>query len=272
VERNRLNNGRFQNDLNNWTAVNAAYSPGDGDDHYGVAVLETGGGYIEQTFSLPSFRSYTLALSVKAVGASLTAGQATLRVTDGDGYTVTTQNLTGTADTWTDNTFTLGLAPGTTYTLRLTNVSAVGQLKIDDVWLWWCPVTRAGLATRAHAKLARLATQRSLSTTPAGALTEGSYTYAIDAGLRQAGAINPETDLPDIRYLESAGVDTVLNLVESEMLEQLQRDYAVEVDITVGPRSESFSQVAGQIGQLTGGPGGGGGRVVMRKLGHEGIE
>lgn len=270
-ERNHLTNGRFLHDLDNWTASGAEYSAGDGDDHYGVAVLSTGGDYIEQDFTVDGARTYTVHLSVKAVGSGLSGSQATLRITDGDGNTVLTQNLSGTADTWTENTYTFGLAIGTTYTLRITNSSATGDLKVDDAWIWWVPMTRAAIAARIHAKLARLATQRSLSTSPSGSLTEGDYTYAIDAGLRQIGAINPETDLPDTRYIEANLLDTLLDAVEREILEQLQRDYAVEVDIQVGPRRENLSQIAGTIGKLTGSdqPGGSPGRVIMRKLRYE---
>lgn len=269
-QRNRLGNGRFLQSLDNWTASNADYSAGDGDDHYGVAVLETGGGYIEQSFSVPYARLYSLHLAVKAVGASLSGSQATARISDGDGNTVLTQNLSGTADTWTESTYNIGLAPGTTYTLRITDASAAGDVKIDDVWLWWVPLTRAAMATRVHAKLARLGTDRSLSTTAAGALTEGDYTYAVDAGLRTVGAIDPETDTPDVRWLDAALLDTALDAIELEMIERLQRDYAVEVDIKVGPRQESLSQIGAALRALGGqGKGGAGGRVVMRKLAHQ---
>lgn len=271
-DRNHLANGRFLHNLNNWTASGASYSAGDGDEHYGVAVLATGGGYVEQSFSVASARGYSLHLAVKAVGAELSAGQATLRIQDGDGNILGTTNLTGTADTWTEQTPTFGLAPGTSYTLRITNVSAAGDVKVDDVWLWWAPKTRAQLAAEVHTRLGRLATERSLSTTPAGALSEGDYTYAVDAGLRSVGAIDPETDLPDVRWLEAASLDIAMDAIEREMLKRLARDYAVVVDTQVGQRRESLSQINKAIQGLTGAgerQGGQGGRVVMRRLRHE---
>lgn len=270
-ERNHLVNGRFLQNLGNWASSGAAYSAGDGDEHYGVAVLSTGGGYIEQTFAVPNARNYSFYLSVKAVGAALSAGQATARIKDGDGNTILTQNLVaGTGDTWIETTSAIGLAPGTTYTLRLTNVSAAGDVRLDDAWLWWLPLNRAELAARVHAKLDRLATAAGLSTTPAGALTEGSYTYAVDAGLRAVGAIDPETDLPDARWLDTAQLDTVLAEIEREMLERLMRYYAAAVDTQVGSRRESLSQVGAALAALgKAGGAGGGGRVVVRKLGHE---
>jgi hypothetical protein len=264
-ERNHISNGRFLHDLDNWDAVNAAYSAGDGDEHYGVAVLQTGGGYIEQDFTVRGARAFSLHVAVKC-SVEITGGNATLRIVDGDGNTVLTQNLSGDAGAWTETTYSYGLAEGTTYTLRITNVSTGADLKVDDIWLWWVPMTRAQIAARVHAKLGRLATERSLSTAAAGELTEGDYTYAVDAGLRQVGAINRDTDAPDLRYLSTALVDAALDATEREMLEQLQRDYAVEVDIKAGPHSEHLSQIAKQLSNINSSKGGGGGRVVMRRM------
>ncbi len=63
-----------------------------------------------------------------------------------------------------------------------------------------------------------------------------------------------------MRYLTATSLDTLLNEVESEMLEQLQRDYAVATDIKVGQRDEKLSQVATAIGKLKGTPQSGGGK------------
>ena len=268
-EKNRLINGRFLHDLDNWTVAGAVYSAGDGDEHYGVAVLASGGGYIEQTFSVARVRAYSLHVAVKAMGVTLSGANVTALITDGDGNSVTTENLAGAADTWTENTITLGLAGGTTYTLRITNNDTGADVKLDDVWLWHVAMTRAALAARVHAKLARLASQRELSTTADGALTEGDYTYAVDAGLRAMGAVNPETALPDVRYVGEQ-VAATLDLIEREMLEQLRRDYAVEVDVQLGPRREALSQVSKALeGMAQAGGGGEVRRVGMGRLTHE---
>lgn len=268
TERSHVFNGRFLQNLDLWTATNAAYSAGDGDDHYGVAALSVGG-YITQDFTVPLARSYSLHVAVKPVGAVLTAGQLQAIITDDRGNQLPAVSLEGDTDgAWQENTDTLGLAPGTTYRLKILNSAAV-PVRIDDVWLWFVPITRAQIATQVHARLGTLATDYSLSTTPAGALTEGSYTYAIDSGLRGANAVNGETGQPDIRYLDSGDVLTVLDLVEGEMLKRVQRSAVTEVDVRLGPRQESLSQKAANIGQLiAGGSGSGGGRVVMRRLTH----
>lgn len=267
IERSHIQNGRFLRDLNTWTAVSAVYSAGDGDEHYGVAALSVGGS-IEQSFSVPNLRTYNLHCYIKAVGTTLTAGQATVRLVDGDGNTVVTSNLSGTADTWTVNSFDYGLAPGQTYTLRITNVSAAGLVKVDDLYLWFVAKTRAQLAATVHTKLGRLATDRSYSTTASGSSTEGSYTAAVDTGLRTVGALDDETGLPDVRYLDVGMIDACLDAIEDEMIERLRRDYSLEVDITVGPRSEKLSQVATALGRMGNSGGSGSGRVVTKKLSH----
>ena len=268
IERSHLSNGRILHNLSNWTAVNAVYSAGDGDDHYGVAVLSTGGGYIQQTFSVPHSRNFSIHLAVKAVAESLSGTKAQLLITDGSGNAVKTTNLIGTADTWTDNDITAGLVSGTTYNFKLINNSASGDVKLDDIWLWFVPMTRSAMASRVHAKIGRLATERSYSVTASCALTEGSYTYAIDAGLRAVGAINPETGTPDVRYVDEENIQTALDFIEKEILEQLQRDYSVEVDIRVGQRQESLSQISKALGEMSGGGAKSGGRIVQRKLTH----
>lgn len=269
-ERNMLANGRFLDSLDSWDASGAAYLASDGGEQYGVAALAVGN-YVEQDFSVPFARAYTLSLTLKGVSAAVTSGQVTARIVDGDGATVATLNpVTASAGVWAVNTFTVGLAPGVTYTLRVTNVSVTAGARLDDVWLWWVPKTRAQMAATVHGKLGRLATSRSYSTTPSGTDTEGDYTDAIDAGLRAAGAVDPETDTPDVRWLETATLDTALEAVERSMLERLQRDYAVEVDTSVGPMRQSLSQVRDAIGTALDTRKSGGGRgVVVRKLVHD---
>jgi hypothetical protein len=250
-ERTVLTNGRFLHNLDGWSVAGGAiYSAGDGDDYYGVAVLPTGGGQISQRFAVDEYRAFTLHLSAKADGASATPGAVTAQIADGQGNAVGTWNLSAAADAWTAQTFQIGLAMGTTYTLTLTNVSHPSSIKLDDLWLWWLPITRAQIAARAHAKLSSLATSNSLSTTAAGALTEGDYTYAIDAGLRFIGAINGVTDQVDIRQLETRQINDLLIAVEQEMLDVIERGQTTIVDIKVGQREEKLSQISANITRM----------------------
>jgi len=248
TERTVITNGRFLHNLDGWSAAGgAAYSAGDGDDHYGVAVLPTGGGSISQVFAVEEYRAFTLHLSMKADGASAAPGSVTAQIADGAGNTVGTWNLSGAADTWTAQTIQIGLAQGTTYTLTLANVSHAGAVALDDIWLWWLPMTRSQIAARVARTLGALATDAGRATTPAGELTEGDYTDAVDAGLRAIGAINPITDQVDIRQLETRQINDVLTAVEHAMLAQLQRHYATLVDTKEGPLEQKLSQIATAI-------------------------
>lgn len=269
-----LTNGRFNQDLDGWTLDGAVYQAGDSDDHYGVAELETGGDNILQTFSVSHLRRYQIHLDVKAVGGALETTDAQVVITDGDGNTVKTSNLTGVQDTWTENIITLGLGPGTTYTIKIiNNTHADGVLRVDDVWLYGTIILRSEIATLLVDKLGQIATEKSLSAVADGVKTEGDYTYAIDAGLRSLGLINPETGLPDIRYLVDPGqISQVVEGAMSDMLEGLILDYVVEPDIQVGPRRESRSQISKGLREISGGGGSSGGgksRVISRKMKHD---
>jgi hypothetical protein len=263
MERNHLTNGRFLHDLDDWVLSDAAYYAGDGDEHYGTARVQDGGS-IAQEFSVPYTRVYSLHLALKP-DSDVSGSEVTATATDGDGNTVKVQNLTGSTDTWGETTVTLGLAPGTTYTLTLSNASG-GVVLFDDVWVYHVPTTRANVAARVNAKLGQLATDQGLDTFADGDLTEGDFTYAVDAGLRSIGAINPETGEPDVRYVEPEQVAALIDAVEQEMLERLVRDYSTVVDIAVGPRRESRSQTAQMLQDQVSKRGGA--KVQVRKLRH----
>jgi hypothetical protein len=266
-DRSHLINGRFIQNLNGWTgAGGASYLASDGDEHYGLANLPVGAS-ISQAFSVDNPRAFSLHIAAKSPSGALTAGQAVFTITDGQGNTVLTSDLVS-GITWTETIYTLGLGPGATYTITLTNVSAPGDVRIDDVWLWFVPVTRTQIAARVHAKLGRIAQERSFSTVAAGLMTEGSYTYAIDAALGNVGAIDPETGNPDVRYLNDDNVQSVTESARHEMLEQLQSDYAVEVDTRTGPFSQSLSQKRAAITEMLGGgdASSSGGGIIQRRM------
>jgi len=265
-------NHDFAHNLNGWTSTGGAvYLVSDGDEHYGMANLPVGGA-ISQAFAVIHSRAYSLHISAKSPTGALVGAQATVSITDGAGLPVVTNNLVATTATWTETIYTIGLVPGTTYNVKIENESAPGDLRIDDAWLWFVPVTRAQIATAVNTKLGRIATERGLNTTPNGALTEGSYTYAIDAALRNAGAIDPDTGNPDVRWLDPLTVQTAIDATRREMLEQLQSDYAVEVDTRTGPYQQSLSQKRAAITEMLGGGSGDGsptGGVVVRRMTHD---
>jgi hypothetical protein len=261
TERSYINNGRFYSDLSDWITTNAVYESSDGDEHFGMASISVGGS-IAQSFTVPEARQYTLHIAVKPA-STLSAGQAIIDITQ-SGSAVTSFNLTGTAGSWLEQTFTVGLVPGVQYTITIAAVSVA--VMVDDLWLWFVPMTRTALAFRVASRLGSMATDVNLTTTPSGALTEGDYTYAVDTGLRQAQAIDPVTAKPDVRYFGTSLVDTIIESIERDMLQRLHREYALQTDITVGPRSEKLSQVAAAIAKLLTGDSGNNRQIRQGKI------
>lgn len=263
AERSHLTNGRFLHSLQQWNAAGGAvYSAGDGDAHYGVAVLPPGSS-LSQTFAVDRVRSYTLHIAVKTAAVTIT-------LADGDGNTVLSTTASGSAGVWTETSIVAGLAPGTTYTLALSNAGG-SSISVDDVWLWHVVATRAELAARVARQLSALAGDAGLSAVASGSQTEGDYTDAIDAGLRAVGAVDEDTDEPDVRALDAASLDTALAAIERELLKRLQRYYASVVDLKVGQRDEKLSQIGAALRALTagGGASGSAGKVVTRTLRRE---
>lgn len=256
MERSYLTNGHFLHSLDGWSADGGAtYSAGDGDDQYGVASLPPGSS-ISQAFAVDRARRYTLHLAVKG-------GNATIQIQDGNGNSLPSQTANGGVGVWTESSLSFGLAPGTTYRLTISNAGAA-TIAIDDVWLWWVPQTRTALAEAVHRKLGQLAADAGLTTIPATGQTEGSYTDAVDTGLRTVGAIDPETDQPDVRALDTTHIDGCMDAIERAMLERLQWHYAVLTDITVGDRDEKLSQIGAALARIGGSQRRG--TVIMRPL------
>ena len=52
--------------------------------------------------------------------------------------------------------------------------------------------------------------------------------------------------------MDPEDIDTVLDATEKHMLELLQRYFATAVDIQLGPRRESLSQINRALSELTG--------------------
>lgn len=127
-------------------------------------------------------------------------------------------------------------------------------------------LTRATLATLVADRLGAIATDRGYATTGEGSLTEGDYTYAIDAALRDMDLLN-SADEPDITEAEVEQYNTLVEVVERYMLQKANRSLSMEVDLQLGPRRQSFSQKAKAVREL--GQGGGSRRVVAMRLRHE---
>lgn len=125
---------------------------------------------------------------------------------------------------------------------------------------------RATIAATVHRKLGALASDAGLLTTASEGQSEGSYTDAIDAALRQLGAYDAETLELDATLVPITSINTLLRLVEGEMLERLQRHYALLTDLKVGQRDEKLSQIGAAIRALGSSSAGGSGRPVIAKV------
>ena len=267
---NHLTNGRFEHDVDGWSLSGASYLANDGSDHFGMAVLAQDE-YIEQAFSVLGARLYIVHAALKSSGA-IVSGDVTFLITDGKGNTVLTwEPDVPYPDYWIEVERRAGFVMGTTYTLRITNNQAE-DVKIDDIWIWAPALSRREVAIRVHEKLGALA-QGDVNLNYAAQIGkgEGDYTFAIDGGLRQIGAIDEVTNLPEIRAIDVSSVDLLIDAVEKEMVERIENEYITKVDLRVGPHSESFSQIGKALREKQGSGGAStpGGRVVMRKLTHD---
>ena len=245
---NHLINGRFENNADGWTLSDRAdYRASDGDDHYGMVELRWNH-YMEQQFSIAGARLETIHVALKSSTALSGANAFALRIMDGAGNIVSTYNPdVPYVDQWTAVTYDLGLTSGTTYTLRITNIQPI-PVMVDDVWIWDVAITRRQIAIRTQEKLGGLASSDvTLSYVAEANKPEGDYTYAIDAALRELGAIHPVTQVPDIRVLDRASVVEVIDITGLRMIERIENEYITKVDLSVGPHRESFSQVAQAI-------------------------
>lgn len=244
--KNRLSNGRFERDLSNWQTSGATYSVGDGDAQYGVAVLAAGG-YIEQDFAIPRSRVYTLGLVAKGVSNPIASGDLLVTLTDQNSNQVTeVYPVTLKADNWEPFYYAFGLAAGQTYTIRFTN-AGVNVIRLDDIWLWSLVRTRQELALLVYKKVAKLAAGASFLPNPTEDKPEGDFTEAVNSALISVGAINADTDEPDIRYLEAEQLQACLDAAERAALELLYHYYSYQVDVSAGPMRESLSQRASAI-------------------------
>jgi len=207
---NLIHNPRFAtNDLVFWQRLGSpVFTPGDGNSQLGCVKLAASGDGVEQLVMLHEALAYTVSVAAKGDGA-----EVLLSLINADGETAYSDTITGTA-AWAETSEAVNL-PAAQFTLRLSWVS--GVIYVDDVSLAHIPATRQELAQMAHARLSDLATAFSLSYAASGDNTEGDYTRAVDAALREMGAVD-ERHLPDVRCLKPYEVDEAVNRIEYGML------------------------------------------------------
>ena len=268
---NRLVNGRFNQELDNWTVTGSVtHSFAEGSLLGGSAHFTTQFDRVEQEFSVSRDAVYTAHCRIRAVTSDLSSSDASLTIYDVQStdvvFTLALETLEG-VDKWTEFSGEAGLASGRTYALYVIQNGASAEFYLDDIWVSPIPVSRREIAEQVHEKLGTLATALSWSTVPSGTKLEGDYTRAIDAALRSLGALDPQLGTVDIRYVPAESVPALIGEVEQQSLEALRLQYASQVDVKAGPVSESFSQRAVAIGSILGGDGGSSrGPVIIRSL------
>jgi len=134
--------------------------------------------------------------------------------------------------------------------------AAGGVAYVDTVTLIGrgLPLTRQGVLSIAAARIEDLATDAGLSSAASGDEPEGDYSHAIDEALRQVGAVNRWGDA-DVTRLTAAKANDVLEATVTAMLQRLRSRYALETDVSLGPRRESRSQIAASIDAMLSGSG-----------------
>ncbi|MFZ1755031.1 MAG: hypothetical protein WBO46_14980 [Caldilineaceae bacterium] len=252
---NHLSNGGFDGNLDEWTGT-GGINRSLGLPRLGCGELEAGE-TLSQSEGLSADTLYTLHYFYRlADGASLTAGYGSI-----------TQTHTGTpADAWQEGVLVFALDSGASDSVTFTASGATAYVDSVTLVAGGLPLTRQGILSVVSARIAALATDAGLSSTASGDLPEGDYTYAIDEALRQVGAVNRWGD-PDVTALATAKANDVLEAAVTAMVQRLRSTYALKTDTSLGPRRESFSQIANSLdGMLSGS--GADRRVKMGKLGH----
>lgn len=151
-------------------------------------------------------------------------------------------------------------APSTDATLTFT--AAGGTCYVDAIALKESVllITRKEVARRAEAMLSQLAIDAELSKAASEDGPEGDYSFAIDEALRALGAMDTNGE-PDVTLVEAQSINALCQSVKTAMLQRLHARYIMRVDRTLGPHSESYSQIAAGIQKMLSDDGGSGGSI-----------
>lgn len=254
---NLLRNGDFSRGLYEWTGT-GAISRALGFPRLNCAALDAGES-LSQAQGISEQNLYTLHYFYQvATGATLTVG-----------YGAYTNTHTGAPlSVWREGVLAFAVDMGEGNDSVSLSTSG-GAAYVDTVTLLagGLAQSRAGIATLVAARMAAIASDQSFSTTPSATGPEGDYTAAIDEALRAVGCMNSWGD-PDVTLLVPAQINAVVESARSAMLQKARADYALQTDVTLGPRSESRSQIASSLDEILAGGGQGGGRVTMARLDH----
>ncbi len=241
LDGNLLDNGGFDGNLDEWTGT-GTIDRSQGYPRLGCVALAAGQN-ISQAETVNDDQLYTLHYFYRlASGASLTAAYGSI-----------SQTHSGSPlNSWREGAlvFALDAVAGESVAFSASG----GAAYIDAVTLLGrgLPLTRQRILAATSARISDLATDASLTDVAVGDQPEGDYTHAIDEALRQVGAVNRWGD-PDVCRLDVAKVNDVIEAAVAAMLQRLRSRYALKTDVTLGPRRENFSQIAGSIDAMLAG-------------------
>lgn len=269
-----LYNGGFNGNLYRWTGTGVINRTA-GYPRIGCASLAAGQSIESEVVGLGENYPYTIHFFYQlATGATLTAGY---------GSTVT-QTFTGTPlNVWREGLISFALDTGGNS--GVTFAASGGACLVDSVTLMQggLPITRTALAAIVADNLGSLATDAGLDATPSASGPNGDYSLNIDDALRAMGAVSTFGGAgllgtyadeqvttwgdPDITMLNLAEIGSVVELVTESLMVQVRNSYASEVDVSLGPRRESRSQLVTNINALLGGGKGGKGGASGKSVG-----
>ncbi len=258
---NLLSNGGFDGNLYRWTGA-GAIDRVNGYPRAGCASLASGQTITSEVIGLGENWMHTIHFFYQlAAGATLTVS-----------YGAISQTFTGAPlGVWREGVLAFALDAGGNSGVAF--AANGGACLVDSVTLMQgaLPIRRSAIAAAVAARMTSLVTDASLSATASATGPEGDYSAPIDEALRALGAVNGWGD-PDVTQLDPAKINDTIDAAQNALLTRLRATYALETDVSLGPRRESRSQIAGSIDAMlgggVGGRGGGGQRVTTGKLTH----
>lgn len=253
---NQLRNGDFSRGLYEWTG-DGTISRALGYPRLNCAEL-TAGQSLRQAQGISQEQLYTLHYFYRvASGATLTVG-----------YGAVTQTHTGAPfDVWREGVLVFAVEAGESNG-NVELAASGGTVRVDTVTLMagGLPKSRRELATEVAGRIVDIATDAGLDADATASGPEGDYSAAIDEALRAVGATNTWGD-PDVTVLPALKINDVIEAARVAILQRVRGKYALETDVSLGPRSESRSQIASSLDEMLAGSGGSR-RPTMGKLSH----
>ena len=241
---NLLQNGDFSRGLYQWEG-SGAISRSLGYPRVNCAQLDAGES-LSQSIGISGEILYTLHYFYRL------ATSATLTVAYGD---VSQEHTGAPLDVWREGVLVFSVEnDGGNEEVTLSATGGTAYVDTIAMFGGGLPMSRAEIAGQVAARIAEFATDAGLSTTPSASGPEGDYSTAIDEALRAIGAMNRWGDI-DVTLLTPAQVNNVIEGARAAMLQRLRAKYALDVDVTLGPRSESRSQIAGSLDEMLAGAG-----------------